>query len=93
MVTRAVVGWTRSGDRSRPQTGDPHLKLMAAVLRAVIDDAFDAAARRSAMAYVDSTDRLWPFSFENLCEALDMNPDAVRRQLGLAAADAFIPVP
>ena len=56
---------------------------MAAVLRAVIEDAADAATRKSAMAYVDSTDRCWPFSFENLCEALDMDASSVRRRLGL----------
>jgi len=54
---------------------------MAAVLRAVIDDVGDAATRDGALAYVDSSDRLWPFSFENLCEALDMNAGDVRRQL------------
>lgn len=54
---------------------------MVAVLRVAIEDACDAAATTKAMAYVDSTDRLWPFSFENLCEALDMDADDIRRQL------------
>jgi len=54
---------------------------MAAVLRAVIDDVGDVATRDGALAYVESGDRLWPFSFENLCEALDMNAGEVRRQL------------
>jgi hypothetical protein len=55
---------------------------MAAVLRAAMEDASDAAARQNALAYVTSTDRLWPFSFENICEALDMDAGDVRRQLG-----------
>lgn len=54
---------------------------MAAVLRAVVEDACDAATRKAALAYIESTDRLWPFSFENLCEALDMDAGDVRRQL------------
>ena len=54
---------------------------MAAVLRAVIDDVGDVTTRDNALAYVDSGDRLWPFSFENLCEALDMDASDVRRQL------------
>lgn len=54
---------------------------MAAVLRAVIDDVGDVMTREGALAYVDSGDRLWPFSFENLCEALGMNAGDVRRQL------------
>jgi hypothetical protein len=56
---------------------------MAAVLRAAVEDACDVTTRKNAMAYVDSTDRRWPFSFENLCEALDIDPGDVRRQLGL----------
>ena len=54
---------------------------MAAVLQAALDDVRDAAARKGALAYVESDDRLWPFSFENLCEALDMDAGDVRRQL------------
>ena len=54
---------------------------MAAVLRAVIDDVRDVATRDGALAYVESGDRLWPFSFENLCEALDMSAGDLRRQL------------
>lgn len=55
---------------------------MAAVLEAAIKDVGgDAPDRTSAVAWLDSTDRGWPFSFENICEALDMNPGDVRRQL------------
>ncbi len=54
---------------------------MAAVLRAAAEDVSDAAACANAVAYVTSTDRHWPFSFENLCEALDMDAGDVRREL------------
>jgi hypothetical protein len=68
---------------------------MAAVLRTVIDDcrsgslyrratgkgAVGADGVRKAVAYVASTDRPWPFSFENLCDALGLDADALRREL------------
>jgi hypothetical protein len=54
---------------------------MAAVLRAALDDVREGTARESALAYVQSQDRDWPFSFENICEALDMDAGNVRRQL------------
>jgi hypothetical protein len=54
---------------------------MAAVLQAALDDVRDGTARTAALAYVASSDRLWPFSFENLCDALDMDAGNVRRQI------------
>jgi hypothetical protein len=54
---------------------------MAAVLRAALDDVREGTARESALAYLRSQDRAWPFSFENICEALDMDAGGVRRQL------------
>ena len=79
---------------------EPHKKLMAAVLRAVVDDCragsvyrrsaghapIDVRLVRTACAYVASTDRAWPFSFENLCEALDVDARALREQLQVAQA-------
>lgn len=70
-----------TGERTVPRSTTPHRKLMAAVLQAALDDVRDAAARTNALAYLESSDRSWPFSFENLCEALDMNAADVRRQL------------
>ena len=32
-------------------------------------------------AYVTSTDRSWPFSFENLCDAVGLEPGALRKGL------------
>src|SRR5712691_11671966 len=76
---------------------EPEKRLMAAVLQAVLDDfrgsvyrcaaGFPAATDRRAYeqerAYVASTDRTWPFSFENLCEAIWLDADNVRESLGL----------
>ncbi len=73
---------------------------MAAVLRAVVDDcragsvyrrsaghaAIDSRLVLKALAYVSSTDRVWPFSFENLCEALDVDAAALRDELDATSA-------
>jgi hypothetical protein len=69
---------------------------MAAVLRSVLDDCrgssyarargycpTDVRSIRRAIAYVASTDRGWPFSFENVCDALDL--DAGRLRVALVA--------
>jgi hypothetical protein len=85
---RIPVRWTRLIDRAQSRTDDPHRNLMVAVLRAAIEDACDGRAAAPAMAYVTSTDRLWPFSFENLCDALDLDAGSLRRRLGTAMADA-----
>lgn len=71
---------------------------MAAVLRSVLHDCrgtVDARARgclpadmRSvdrAIEYVSNTDRRWPFSFENLCDALDLDANLLRRSLMTAS--------
>ena len=74
---------------------EPHKRLMAAVLRTVVDDcrggsvyrraaghaAIDTRCVRTAIAYVASTDRAWPFSFENLCDALGLDADGLREEL------------
>jgi hypothetical protein len=75
--------------------GEPNRRLMAAVLRTAVDDyrGTDDVTRtrrrarptangsRKAIAYVTSKDRTWPFSFENLCEALGLDADCLRREL------------
>lgn len=74
--------------RSRAITPERALAL-AVVWEAVFDlQKFRFAARRrqqrlywEAYEWVASTDRGWPYSFVNLCEILEMNPVAVRRQL------------
>ena len=56
---------------------------MAAVLRVAVDDCRGRSAypRSKAGAYVAGTDRTWPFSFENLCDALGLDADALRAEL------------
>ena len=74
---------------------EPQTRLMLAVLQTVVDDyrgsayrhAAGFAARRdsrdyaAARAYVESRDRTWPFSFENLCEAVGFDADSLRTEL------------
>ena len=81
---------------------EPQRRLMAAVLQAVVEDCrggtgyrravgagtIDARDIRRAMAYVASTDRSWPFSFENLCDALGVDAGGLRRELDVAASSA-----
>jgi hypothetical protein len=70
----------------------PERRLMAAVLQAVVDDlrgsvhrhaagygaSTDSRRRRAAVAYVARRDREWPFSFDNLCDALSLDPGRLR---------------
>jgi hypothetical protein len=71
---------------------------MVAVLRSVLDDCRGSSYARArgyspvdvrgigrAMAYVSSTDRGWPFSFENLCDALGLDAARLRSALTTAA--------
>lgn len=81
---------------------EPCKRLMAAVLQAVVDDCragsvyrrsagyapIDVRLVRTAAAYVASTDRGWPFSFENLCDALNMDADALRGELRVTRISA-----
>ncbi len=64
------------------RAGEPERRLMAAVLQRVVDDCrVDIGHNRKAIAYAASRDRAWPFSFANLCEALDLNADCLREAL------------
>jgi hypothetical protein len=77
------------------RTAEPQRRLMAAVLQTVLDDFRGSAYRhragyaptadvsrlRHAAAYVTSADRSWPFSFENICDALGLDADDVRAEL------------
>lgn len=74
------------------RVGLPHRRLMLAVLQTAIDDVRSTRPQgvdgRStlrehdgARAWVASCDRSWPFSFENVCEAVGIDPGALRRAL------------
>lgn len=81
--------------RSGTRLSEPHKRLMAAVLQTVVDDCRGSAYRRArryeapptgrtvhgATAYMASTDRVWPFSFENLCDALGLDAGSLRQEL------------
>ena len=71
---------------------EPQRRLMLAVLQTVVDDVGagggddgpgtgDPRAYAQALAYVDSRDRYWPFSFENICETMGLDADGIRRTL------------
>jgi hypothetical protein len=91
--------YSSSADR---RAAEPHRRLMAAVLQAVVDDCRDGTAvelasdstvvdvrgPRNAIAYVASGDRDWPFSFENLCDALGLDADSLRDELNVKCAPA-----
>jgi len=87
---------TRStgADRDASRAAASCRRLMAAVLRSVLHDCRGSAYARArgfaptdsrtihrAIAYVSSTDRRWPFSFENVCDALDLDAHLLRRSL------------
>ena len=77
----------------------PQKRLMLAVLQTVLDDCRGTAHARAgtatasacpdrrafhqAVAYLESRDRAWPFSFENICEAIGLDADGIRRKLRL----------
>ena len=72
---------------------EPHKRLMAAVLQTVVDDCRGSVYRRARdyrtpiarrdvqRECLPSEDCRWPFSFENLCEALGLNAGRLRREL------------
>jgi hypothetical protein len=85
---------TKNTARPALRSGEPPRRLMAAVLQTVVDDyrgsayrrgahhqAPDVRGARRALAYMENTDRTWPFSFENLCDALDIDACGFRREL------------
>lgn len=71
---------------------EPERRLVIAVLQDAVDcyqkhlRAQDRKARQlfvDAQQWIDSEDRSWPFSFENVCDLLQINADYLR--VGLIA--------
>ncbi|HLK11160.1 MAG TPA: hypothetical protein VKW76_07260 [Candidatus Binatia bacterium] len=62
-------------------------RLMAAILEDAVHTLCDRGHRRAprelraARRWIESHDRQWVFSFERICEALDVDPEHVREQL------------
>ena len=91
------VQYVQAAGRSRIE---PQKRLMVAVLKTVLDDfrgsgyrsspgfpmPTDRRAYHQARAYVASTDRTWPFSFENLCEAIGLDATGLRQELRATGA-------
>jgi hypothetical protein len=57
-------------------------------MAAVLEDAINivrkrprSRAGREAREWLSSSDASWPFAFERICEALDLDADSVRRQV------------
>jgi hypothetical protein len=69
---------------------EPERRLAVAVLQDAVDcfqkhlRARDRKARQlflDAEEWICSDDRTWPFSFENICDLLQINPEYLRRGL------------
>ena len=69
---------------------EPERRLVVAVLEDAVDcfqkhiHARDEKARQlfvDAEEWISSEDRSWPFSFENVCDLLQINPQYLRRGL------------
>ena len=69
---------------------EPERRLVVAVLEDAVDcfqkhiRAHDDKARQlflDAEEWISSEDRSWPFSFENVCDLLQINPEYLRRGL------------
>lgn len=69
---------------------EPERRLVIAVLQDAVDcfqkhiRARDRKARQlfvDAEEWISSSDRSWPFSFENVCDLLQINPEYLRRGL------------
>lgn len=84
------------------RVAEPEKRLALAVLQTVLHDyrarvavgtdgrtrVENQRAYEQALAFVESHDRSWPYSFENLCETIGLDPGSLRRRIartGLAA--------
>lgn len=74
----------------RPSERTPELRLMAAVLEDAIRTFCRCAASQTARSrrlfeetaeWFDTSDVSWPFSFENICDALGLEAEWIRRLL------------
>jgi len=80
--------------RRRGVTGDEERGAgERALMRAVLEDAIRCLAGQvgrsldraflaaKARAWIERRDPSWPFSFDNICQELDLDPDVVRARL------------
>ena len=86
-TTRRRLGVGKMGDG--PQRGEPERALMRAVLedaiRCLVGEGRPLARRvrlaAQARKWVTTPDARWPYSFDNVCYALNLVPESVRRRL------------
>jgi hypothetical protein len=67
-------------------------RLMAAVLEDALRVLRTEPHGRlwwEARAWLGSRDRSWPLSFERICDALDLDPDRVRRHLSAEESEGW----
>ena len=77
----------------RHQVGE--LRLMAAVLEDAVNILRKrprSRAGREAREWLASRDTTWPFAFERICEALDLDSSNIRREVAVAGAVVRLPV-
>jgi hypothetical protein len=70
------------------------MRLMAAVLEdaiSVLRKRPRSRAGREAREWMLSRDTSYPFAYERICEALDLDPDSVRR--GVAVTGSLVRMP
>lgn len=86
---------TQDSPRGEARTAEPERRLMAAVLHMTLEDCQGSGhprvsgrltvagkrRARKALVYAASSDRTWPYSFVNLCDALGVNAGLLRREL------------
>ena len=81
--------------RTEGRLDGPQRRLMVAVLQTAIDDCQGtesaralglpakkgSRAAREAIAFFESPDRTWPYSFVNICEMIGLDAGALRRTM------------
>lgn len=91
-VERHVDVWGQETPATEPGGRDASAEeeLAAAVLKLAYEDlqrhrgATDTRRRRAfreAYVWVASNERRWPFSFLNVCDMLELSPEALRTKL------------
>ena len=78
-------------DRVQQERSDqPEIRLMLAILEDAVATYQRFAANesrqnqklfRDAESWIQSSDTSWPYSFDNICEALKLEPEVMRRGL------------
>jgi hypothetical protein len=68
-------------------------------MAAVLEDAVNilrkrprSRAGREAREWLASRDMGWPFSYERICEALELDADGIRREMAVPGSVVRLPV-